>query len=156
MIAMRPIREYDVIELLNAGRFSGDVEGYVVMNGPEYLGHMLYRVDGAVTRVLECGVENTALIDGAVRACVAAGEHAGASAFAVKARPRRPFPTKSCSAAAQSTKSNRRAAPPKPRMRESIGRIFKSFFRKCAGKLLPLCGQNSIIKISFGFLSWPR
>ncbi len=58
MIAMRPIREYDVIELLNAGRFSGDVEGYVVMNGPEYLGHMLYRVDGAVTRVLECGVEN--------------------------------------------------------------------------------------------------
>ncbi|MBD5093183.1 MAG: hypothetical protein HDT26_02625 [Subdoligranulum sp.] len=85
MIAMRPIREYDVIDLLNAGRFPGDVEGYIVMNGPEYLGHMLYRVDGAVTRVLDCGVENTALVDGAVRACVAAGEHAGASAFEVEA-----------------------------------------------------------------------
>lgn len=84
MIAMRPIREYDVIELLNAGRFAGDVEGYIVMDGPAYLGHMLYRVDGAVTQVLDCGVENTALVDGAVRACVAAGRHAGAAAFAVE------------------------------------------------------------------------
>ncbi len=57
MIAMRPIREYDVIDLLNNGRFEGEVEGYVVMDGPKYLGHMLYRVDGAVTQVLECGVE---------------------------------------------------------------------------------------------------
>ena len=48
MIAMRPIREYDVIDLLNNGRFEGEVEGYVVMDGPKYLGHMLYRVDGAV------------------------------------------------------------------------------------------------------------
>ncbi|MFQ8833107.1 MAG: hypothetical protein ACLR7U_09675 [Ruthenibacterium lactatiformans] len=52
MIAMRPIREYDVIDLLNNGRFEGEVEGYVVMDGPKYLGHMLYRVDGAVTQVL--------------------------------------------------------------------------------------------------------
>ena len=57
MIAMRPIREYDVIDLLNNGRFEGEVEGYVVMDGPKYLGHMLYSVDGAVTQVLECGVE---------------------------------------------------------------------------------------------------
>ncbi len=56
MIAMRPIREYDVIDLLNNGRFEGEVEGYVVMDGPKYLGHMLYRVDGAVTQVLECAV----------------------------------------------------------------------------------------------------
>ena len=34
MIAMRPIREYDVIDLLNNGRFEGEVEGYVVMDGP--------------------------------------------------------------------------------------------------------------------------
>lgn len=65
MIAMRPIREYDVIDLLNNGRFEGEVEGYVVMDGPKYLGHMLYRVDGAV------------------RACVAAGENAGATSFRV-------------------------------------------------------------------------
>ena len=51
MIAMRPIREYDVIDLLNNGRFEGEVEGYVV--------------------------------DGAVRACVAAGENAGATSFRV-------------------------------------------------------------------------
>ena len=75
MIAMRPIREYDVIDLLNNGRFEGEVEGYVVMDGPKYLGHMLYRVDGAVTQVLECGVEEKMFVDGAVRACVAAGEN---------------------------------------------------------------------------------
>lgn len=61
MIAMRPIREYDVIDLLNNGRFEGEVEGYVVMDGSKYLGHMLYRVDGAVTQVLECGVEEKCL-----------------------------------------------------------------------------------------------
>ena len=81
MIAMRPIREYDVIDLLNNGRFEGEVEGYVVMDGPKYLGHMLYRVDGAVTQVLECGVEEKMFVDGAVRACVAAGENAGATSF---------------------------------------------------------------------------
>ena len=75
MIAMRPIREYDVIDLLNNGRFEGEVEGY--------LGHMLYRVDDAVTQVLECGVEEKMFVDGAVRACVAAGENAGATSFRV-------------------------------------------------------------------------
>ena len=83
MIAMRPIREYDVIDLLNNGRFEGEVEGYVVMDGPKYLGHMLYRVDGAVTQVLECGVEEKMFVDGAVRACVAAGENVGATSFRV-------------------------------------------------------------------------
>ena len=83
MIAMRPIREYDVIDLLNNGRFEGEVEGYVVMDGPKYLGHMLYRVDGAVTQVLECGVEEKMFVDGAVRACVAAGENAGARCFSL-------------------------------------------------------------------------
>ena len=83
MNAMRPIREYDVIDLLNNGRFEGEVEGYVVMDGPKYLGHMLYRVDGAVTQVLECGVEEKMFVDGAVRACVAAGENAGATSFRV-------------------------------------------------------------------------
>ena len=72
MIAMRPIREYDVIDLLNNGRFEGEVEGYVVMDGPKYLGHML-----------ECGVEEKMFVDGAVRACVAAGENAGATSFRV-------------------------------------------------------------------------
>lgn len=83
MIAMRPIREYDVVDLLNNGRFDGDVEGYVVMDGPNYLGHMLYRVDGRVTQVLDCGVQENIYVDGAVRACVAAGENAGATAFRI-------------------------------------------------------------------------
>ena len=81
MIAMRPIREYDVIDLLNNGRFEGEVEGYVVMDGPKYLGHMLYRVDGAVTQVLECGVEEKMFVDGAVTA--AFGSANGTPVYAV-------------------------------------------------------------------------
>ena len=75
MIAMRPILEPDVLELLNDGRFDGDIEGYVVMDGPNYLGHMLYRIDGDFVDVLDCGLQESALVDGGVRACVAAGEN---------------------------------------------------------------------------------
>ena len=77
MIAMRPILEPDVLELLNDGRFDGDIEGYVVMDGPNYLGHMLYRIDGDFVDVLDCGLQESALVDGGVRACVAAGANAG-------------------------------------------------------------------------------
>lgn len=84
MIAMRPIDEPDVLALLNAGRFEGDVCGYVVMEGPVYHGHMLYRVAEGVTEVLECGVDEKPLIDGAVRACIAAGDHVGADRFCVR------------------------------------------------------------------------
>ena len=87
MIAMRPILEPDVLELLNDGRFDGDIEGYVVMDGPNYLGHMLYRIDGDFVDVLDCGLQESALVDGGVRACVAAGENAGCSEFTVNRTP---------------------------------------------------------------------
>ena len=52
MIAMRPIREYDVIDLLNNGRFEGEVEGYVVMDGPKYLGHIANNFTEIITETL--------------------------------------------------------------------------------------------------------
>ena len=70
MIAMRPILEQDVLDLLNDGRFDGEVEGYVVMDGPNYLGHMLYRIDGDFVDVLDCGVQESALVDGGVKSYV--------------------------------------------------------------------------------------
>ncbi len=89
MIVMRPVDESQVVESLNQGRFEGDVRAYVVMDGPQYHGYMLYRVDGEVTAVLECGVEEQPLIDGAVRACIAAGENAGAARFTLNSRDER-------------------------------------------------------------------
>lgn len=86
MIVMRPILEAAVLSELCAERFPGVEDllaGYVVMDGPQYIGHMLYKVDGDVTTVLDCGLTDTALVDGGVRACVAAGEHAGASLFSL-------------------------------------------------------------------------
>ena len=49
MIAMRPIDQPAVLDEINAGRFSGPVEGYVVMDGPQYLGNFLYKVENGVT-----------------------------------------------------------------------------------------------------------
>lgn len=83
MLAMRPIDEPDVVDLLNGGRFGGPVEGYIMMDGPEYKGHALFAVEDGVTTVLDSGVEDSALLDGIVRACVAAGQNRGAEQFAV-------------------------------------------------------------------------
>lgn len=83
MLAMKPIDEPDVIALLNDGRFEGPVEGYIMMEGAEYLGHALFRVEDGVTTVLDTGVEVFVNLDGIVRACVAAGQNRGAEQFAV-------------------------------------------------------------------------
>lgn len=83
MLAMRPIDEPDVIDLLNNNRFEGEVEGYIMMDGPTYLGHALFKVEDGVTTVLDCGVEDTDKIDGIVRACIASGENRYAEKFAV-------------------------------------------------------------------------
>jgi hypothetical protein len=83
MLNMRPIDEPDVVELLNNGRFEGDVEGYIMMDGPTYLGHALFCVKDGVTTVLDSGVEEMKMLDGIVRACVAAGDNRGAKQFFV-------------------------------------------------------------------------
>lgn len=80
---MKPIDEPDVILLLNDGRFAGEVEGYIMMDGPEYLGHALFKVEDGVTTVLDSGVEAMQNLDGIVRACIAAGDNRGAKRFTV-------------------------------------------------------------------------
>ncbi|MEG2286396.1 MAG: hypothetical protein RSC00_00680 [Ruthenibacterium sp.] len=87
MITMKPIEEPDVLDTLNCGRYHGDVRGYVVMDGPEqYLGSLLYTVTDGVTTVQECNIDDNAVVDGGVRACVAAGEKSGATMFSVNDR----------------------------------------------------------------------
>ncbi len=83
MIVMRPIQEPLVLEEINRGRFSGEVEGYVVMDGPDYKGSFLYKVENGVTWVLDEQLTDPSLIDGAVRAAVAAGENRGAGSFGI-------------------------------------------------------------------------
>ncbi len=83
MIAMKPIAEPQLLDELAAGRFDGPVEGYVVMEGPKYHGYALYKIDGALVTVLDCNVEDLFFLDGAVRACISAGEFRGAQRFAV-------------------------------------------------------------------------
>ncbi len=87
MIRMIPVEEPEVLDSLVQGRFSGDVRGYVILDGPEYRGHCLFAVEPGCTRVLEVRVSDPSLLDGAVRAAVAAGENAGASVFALADQP---------------------------------------------------------------------
>ena len=83
MLMMRPIEEPEVVALLNDGRFCGEVEGYVVLEGSSYLGHALFSVEEEVATVLDTGVEEALNLDGVIRACVSAGERRGARCFAV-------------------------------------------------------------------------
>ena len=83
MLTMRPIDEPDVVALLNGARFGGDVEGYIMMEGPTYLGHALFQLQNGVTTVLDTGVADSQHLDGMVRACVAAGENRGSKSFGV-------------------------------------------------------------------------
>ncbi len=83
MIIMRPIDEPLVLESLDTQRFGEDVRGYVIMDNEVYLGHALYCIEGTLAKVCECTVKTNALVDGAVRACVAAADNAGATHFTV-------------------------------------------------------------------------
>lgn len=83
MITMKPILEPDVVALLNAGRFEGELEGYVMTDGGNYLGYCLYRVAQGVTTVLDVSAPDHMTTDGLVRDAVAKGENGGAKAFAL-------------------------------------------------------------------------
>ncbi len=83
MISMHTINEPDVLFSLNADRFGDETRGYVVMDGKNYLGHFLFTVEEELVTVQECAVEQTPVIDMGVRACIAAGENAGAKIFNV-------------------------------------------------------------------------
>ncbi len=83
MVSMHPIKEEIVLESLDAYRFGENAMGYVVMESENYLGHVLFTVDNNITTVQECKLDNNAVIDGAVRACVAYGESDGATHFTI-------------------------------------------------------------------------
>ncbi len=85
MLHFQPIAEPDVIALLNTGRFEGEVEGYIVMEGPDYHGYALFRLDGEAVALLDASLDDPLLLDGALRACLAAGEKRGAARFWVNA-----------------------------------------------------------------------
>ncbi len=86
MLAMLPIKEPEVVESLNQGRYQGNIQGFVVMNGPSYLGYALYKLEDTVTTVLESDVSDPPLLDGLIRACIAAGDNRGVKNFAVNTR----------------------------------------------------------------------
>ncbi len=81
MYTMKPIDEYDVLDLLNNGRFEGEMEGYVLSDGADLFGWSLFRIDGDVTTMLDVLAPSGMFLDGLIRASVAYGEARGATAF---------------------------------------------------------------------------
>lgn len=84
MITMKPIEAEEVLEIFNKGRFEGDVEGYILSDGKGCLGYCLYRIDKDLARILAAEVQDEALLDGAIRSCLAAAQDRGAAGFWVE------------------------------------------------------------------------
>ncbi|MEG2053409.1 MAG: hypothetical protein RR052_00560 [Oscillospiraceae bacterium] len=90
MISMRPILEPDVIALLNNNRFEGEIQGYTITNGKEYLGNCIFKTEDKLITVLDATAEGTqnnppdySILDGVIRAAIANGQNAGATNFKI-------------------------------------------------------------------------
>lgn len=81
MFTMKPIKEYDVVDLLNNGRFEGDIEGYVLSDGGDLFGYTLFKIEGDTTTLLDSKTPDTRYLDGIIRASIAYGEARGAEYF---------------------------------------------------------------------------
>ncbi|MBE6894147.1 MAG: hypothetical protein E7483_00860 [Ruminococcaceae bacterium] len=85
MFTMKPIDEYDVIELLNNGRFEGDLYGYVLSDGGDLFGYTLFKIEDNTTVMLDSktpdGKFSGQYLDGIIRASIAYGEARGAEYF---------------------------------------------------------------------------
>ena len=81
MYTMKPIKEPDVIALLNNNRFEGDLQGYILSDGQDLFGWTLFRVDVDTTVLLDVKAPDNRFLDGLVRASVAMGESQGALFF---------------------------------------------------------------------------
>ena len=82
MFTMKPIKENDVIELLNNNRFEGDIQGYILSDGGDLFGYTLFTVENGLVMLLDSKTPDTRLLDGIIRASIALGETQGATRFA--------------------------------------------------------------------------
>ncbi len=81
MFTMKPIEEYDVIELLNNSRFDGELQGYILSDGADLFGYILFKVEDDVIILLDSKTPDTRYLDGIIRASVAYSENQGAKYF---------------------------------------------------------------------------
>ena len=81
MFTMKPIDEYDVIELINNGRFEGDLYGYILSDGGDLFGYTLFKIEDNTTVMLDSKAPGGKYLDGIIRASIAYGEARGAEYF---------------------------------------------------------------------------
>ena len=81
MFTMKPIDEYDEIELINNGRFEGDLYGYILSDGGDLFGYTLFKIEDNTTVMLDSKTPGGKYLDGIIRASIAYGEARGAEYF---------------------------------------------------------------------------
>ena len=84
MITMKPILAQEVLDIFNQGRFAGELEGTIVSDGSGCTGHCLWQLRGTTAYILQARTQDPALLDGVIRASLAAAQDAGAAGFWVE------------------------------------------------------------------------
>ncbi len=84
MVQAFSITEPQVVAQLNAGRFEGEIEGFVVMEGASYLGYMLFCKRDKLAEILESSIENQEVLDFVLRACLCKCLRLGAVWFCMR------------------------------------------------------------------------
>lgn len=83
MISIKPIAHEEVLNELGA-QYGAGLEGVIASDGVKTLGYCLYKIENACTVLYYATGEDAAMLDGVVRAAVAAGERAGAAFFSCR------------------------------------------------------------------------
>lgn len=81
MYVMKPILEPEIIDILNKDRFSGDLQGYILSDGGDLFGWLLFKIENDTTILLDVLAPDTMFMDGLIRATVAFGQERGATCF---------------------------------------------------------------------------
>lgn len=84
MVTMKPILDQEILDIFNRGRFSGELEGTILSDGRGCAGHCLWQMQGSTAVILQAETDDPALLDGIMRASLAAAENAGAAGFWVE------------------------------------------------------------------------
>ena len=83
MYIMKPILELEIIDILNKDMFDGDIQGYILSDGGDLFGWLLFKIEGETTYLLDVLAPDTMFLDGLIRATVSFGQERNIKSFSL-------------------------------------------------------------------------
>lgn len=83
MFVIKPIEEPEIIDVLNKGRFQGEVQGYILSDGADLFGWSLFSLEKGITKVLDVLAPDMGVLDGLVRTSVSYGQERNCRFFSL-------------------------------------------------------------------------